>query len=451
MFNHVFNFLSHVDAFFWNYIGFSLIVVLGCYFTVKTRFFQIRSIPTIIRTFSEFVRYRAGSSRGTHPLKVFFISVGGMVGVGNIVGIVTALQLGGPGAIFWVWIAAFLGSLIKYSEVFLGLKYRVPNEKGGYDGGSINFLKKAFNVRWIGTLVCVLLCIYGAEIYQFSVLTHSISLNWKLDHIMVSLGLVALILYAVMGGIQRVGKICSLLMPAFTLLYLAMCFWVIGHHIPQLPGLLANVIKSAFTGHAAMRGFVGSSIFLAVQHGISRSVYSADIGIGYDSIIQSETSAEKIISQARLTIFGVFIDNLICTSSLLVALCTNLWCAVPHIESSLVVQKALSFHFQGQEIFMPIFLFILVYSTLISYLLVGLKCARHLHTNYGEKTYLFLAAALLFCFSFFDQSKALLIMSLSGCMLLIINLLGIFMLRKEIDFTLQEKSMSTTRNTRRSI
>jgi len=441
MFTHVFHFLSRVDAFFWGYIGFLLIVVLGGYLTIKTRFFQLRSFPAIVKTFADFIRYRSVSSRGTHPLKVFFTSTGGMVGVGNIVGIVTALQLGGPGAIFWVWIAAFLGSLIKYAEVFLGLKYRVPNEKGGYDGGSIHFLRKAFNVRWIGTLVCILLCIYGAEIYQFSVLTHSISTNWQLDRVLVSVGLLSLILYAVIGGIQRVGKICSLLMPAFTLAYMSMCFWVIVHHIPELPGLFVTIFKTAFTGHAALGGFVGSSILVALQNGIARSVYSADIGIGYDSIIHSETSAEKIVSQARLTIFGVFIDNLVCTCSLLVALCTGLWCAAPQLDSSLVVQKALSLHFPGQKIFMSLFLFVLVYSTLISYLLVGLKCARQLHSTYGEKIYLFLATAFLMCFSFFDQSKALLIMSLSGCMLLIVNLAGIFRLRKEIEFSLPEKAI----------
>jgi len=441
MLNHVFDFLSCVDAFFWSYIGFAIIVLLGGYFTIKTRCFQIRSFPAIMRSFSSLMRYRKGSSRGTHPLKVFFASVGGMVGVGNIVGIVTALQLGGPGAIFWVWIAAFLGSLIKYAEVFLGLKYRVPNEKGGYDGGSIHFLKKAFNVRWIGTFVCILLCIYGAEIYQFSVVTHSIATNWGIDQVGISIGMLVLILYAVKGGIQRVGKICSLLIPAFTLVYIAMCFWVIGHHLPEIPRLIVSIFKSAFTGHAAMGGFVGSSILIALQNGIARAVYSADIGIGYDSIIQSETSADKLILQARLTIIGVFIDNLVCTCSLLVVLCTGLWYVTPQLDSMLVVQQALSFHFPGQEIFMPFFLFVLVYTTLISYLLVGLKCARQLHSGYGEKVYLFLAAAFLFCFSFLDQSKALLVMSLSGCMLLIINLLGIFRLRKEIEFALPEESI----------
>ncbi|NGX31782.1 MAG: Amino-acid carrier protein AlsT [Chlamydiae bacterium] len=436
MFELCFSFLSSVDDFFWSYIGFSLIMLLGLYFTIKTGVFQLRSLPSVIKTFFYFLTSRSLSKQGTHPLKVFFASVGGMVGVGNIVGIVTALQIGGPGAIFWVWVATFLGALIKYSEVFLGLKYRVSNDQGGYDGGAIYFLKKAFNTRYVSIIASVLLCIYGAEVYQFSVLTHSISVNWNLNHLLVVFGLLFLIFFAAIGGIKRVGKICSLLMPFFTLCYLFMCLWVVGHHLTELPTVLGEVFKMAFTNHAAVGGFTGSTLMLALRQGISRSVYSADIGIGYDSIIQSETSASQIIHQARLSMLGVWIDSVICTLTLLAVLCTGLWKANPAIDSFLVIQTVLSLYFPYQSFFMPLLLFVLIYSTLISYLFVGFKCARFLHQKHGEKTYLIFSVAFLLLFSFFDQSKALLIMSLSGCLLLCINLLGIFRLRNEIEFSL---------------
>ncbi len=439
MLNSVFDCLIRIDAFFWGYLGFSSIAILGCYFTFKSGFFQIRAIPTVFRTFRHFLNYKSSSETGTHPLKVFFTSVGGMIGVGNIAGIVTALQIGGPGALFWVWIATFLGSLIKYSEVFLGLKYRVANEKGGYDGGSIHFLRRAFNKKWIGILACVLMCIYAAEVYQFSVLTHCISVDWQIDHLWVVLGFLALILYTVLGGIKRVGKICSWLMPFFTCLYLLMGFYVIGHHLPKLPGLLGEVFASAFTGSAGVGGFVGSTMMLAMQQGISRAVYSADIGIGYDSIIQSESSTVQIVNQARLSMLGVFLDTIVCTCTLLIALTSGLWNASPRLDSALVIQNALAAYFPGQIIFMPIFLFVLVYTTLISYLFAGFKCARFLHPRYGEKVYLGFAIAFLLTFSFFDQSKALLVMSLAGCMLLCLNLMGIFRLRREISFALEKK------------
>jgi AGCS family alanine or glycine:cation symporter len=444
MFDSIFNCLTKIDAFFWSYLGFSFIAILGCYLTFKSGCFQIRAIPTVLRTFRQCLKYQSSSEAGTHPLKVFFASVGGMIGVGNIAGIVTALQIGGPGALFWVWIAAFLGTLIKYSEVFLGLKYRVANEKGGYDGGSIHFLRKAFNRKWISIIACVLMCIYAAEVYQFSVLTHCISVNWQIEHLWVVLAFLVLVLYTVLGGIKRVGKICSLLMPFFTCVYLIMGFYVIGHHLPELPLLLKEVLASAFTGSAELGGFVGSTMMLAMQQGISRSVYSADIGIGYDSIIQSETSTVQIVNQARLSMLGVFIDNVICTCTLLIALTSGFWSASPMIDSALVIQNALAVHFPGQVIFMPIFLFVLVYTTLISYLFAGFKCARFLHPRFGEKAYLGFAIAFLLTFSFFDPSKALLMMSLAGCLLLCLNLTGIFRLRREISFALDEHPRAET-------
>jgi AGCS family alanine or glycine:cation symporter len=446
MFN-LFTFLSKVDAFFWSYVGFSLILLLGCYFTIKTRFFQIRAIPSVVGSFFGFLRNKDLSTKGVHPLKAFFASVGGTVGVGNVVGIITALQLGGPGAIFWAWIAAFLGSLIKYSEIFLGLKYRKPNRWGGYDGGSIYFLQKAFGIRWIGTVISILLCIYGAEVYQFSVLSHTLAVNWNLNKLFVSVCLLGAIGYAIVGGIHRVGKICALLMPAFIMIYVGMSLWVIGHHVGELPFLLKEIFRSAFSGHAAVGGFAGSSIILALQHGTARSIYSADIGIGYDSIIQSETKAQEITKQARLAILGVFIDASICTLTLFVALTSGLWKASPSIDPSLVIQTAFSAYIPYQSVFMTLLLFVLVYTTLVSYLFVGLKCARYLHDKHGEKIYLCLAALFLLTFSFFDQSKALLVMSLSGCLLMSINLLGIFRLRHEIPFEALSASKRSAQKT----
>src|SRR5580704_7914143 len=134
MINQIFSLLEQVDAFFWGYIGFAMILLLGLYFTIQTGFFQIRVIPLVLRTFTQFLKRSPGNAVGTHPLRVFFASAGGMIGVGNVVGIVTALQLGGPGALFWVWMAAFFGMLIKYSEVYLGFRFRVPNQQNGYDG-----------------------------------------------------------------------------------------------------------------------------------------------------------------------------------------------------------------------------------------------------------------------------------------------------------------------------
>jgi AGCS family alanine or glycine:cation symporter len=429
-----FDFLTRVDSLFWGYIAFMLIVLLGCCLTIRARFFQIRAFPSILKTF--FLLSRSSSHvRGVHPLQAFFASVGGMIGIGNVVGIVTAVQIGGPGALFWVWIAALIGTIIKYSEIFLGLKHRVVNDRGGYDGGPMYFLKAAFKNRWISIFISCLLCIYGVEIYQFAVITDSLSTNFDLNRYAVMAALLVLILYASAGGVQRIGKICSWIMPFFIVLYISMSLWIIFHEIALLPAILKTVVTSAFTGHAAIGGFAGSSALLAIQHGVSRAAYSADIGIGYDSIIQSESNTVYPERQARLAVLGVCVDNFVCTMSILIVLISGIWTSTDPIEGSLLVQTALSQYFPFMQIFMPIFLLIVGYSTMIAYFCVGIKCARFLSPKYGTRLYIAYGTVALIFFSFFDQTQALLVMSLAGALLLITNLLGIFKLRHQVTFT----------------
>lgn len=430
----IFDYIATVDSLFWGYIAFALIIILGLSLSFRAQFFQIRAFPSILGTFYSFLVEKTRNQRGIHPLKAFFASVGGMIGIGNVVGVVTAVQIGGPGALFWVWFAALVGSIIKYSEIYLGLKHRQKNDQGGYDGGPMYFLRSAFRFRWIPVLTAVLLCIYGVEIYQFVVITDSLSANFAIDRVWIIPTLLLLMLYGCAGGIERVGTICSWLIPAFILLYMSMSLWVIFQEIHLLPGIFKTVFVTAFTGHAAIGGFVGSSALLAIQHGISRAAYSADIGIGYDSIIQSESSTVYPERQARLSILGVCIDNLVCTLSILVVLISGIWTAETPIEGSLLVQTALGNYFPGMHIFMPTFLLIVGYSTLIAYFTVGIKCARYLSPTYGRAVYLVYGVFMLVMFSYLDQSKALLVMSVAGASLLIINLLGIYILRKQIDF-----------------
>ena len=437
--NFIFETLTWLDSFFWSYIAFILIVILGCSLTLKARFFQIRAFPSIVKIFFSFLKKSSSDERGVHPLRAFFASVGGMIGIGNVVGIVTAVQMGGPGALFWVWMAALVGTIIKYSEIYLGLKHRVANDQGGYDGGPMYFLKAAFKNRLVPIFISFLLCIYGVEIYQFAVVTDTLSSNFDLNRYGVMGAMLLLILYAGSGGIARLGKICSLIMPFFMSLYLSMSFFVIFQELSILPGILKTVFVSAFTGHAAIGGFAGSSMILAIQHGISRAAYSSDIGIGYDSIIQSESNTVEPERQAKLAILGVCIDNLVCTMSILLVLVSGVWKSIEPIEGSRLVQTALSHYFPYMHIFMPLFIFIVGYTTIIAYFCVGVKCAKFLSPKYGRGIYLTYGVAAWLFFSFFDQTHALLVMSIAGALLLITNLLGIFIMRHQIVFEAEKE------------
>ena len=424
-----------INDFIWGYINFLIIIALGLFFTLSSGFFQIRKFPKILKIFYSFFKDKDCSPDGVPPLKVFSAAIGGAIGIGNVVGICTAVQLGGPGALFWTWIAGILGMLLKYSEVYLGMATRVKNPKGGYDGGPMYFLKKAFNNSWVPAIVCFLLCIYGVEVYMFSIMVDSISVNWAFNKYAVILVLLLLTMFVVRGGIKRVGRICSEIMPIFLVLYMVMSLWIICGNLDRIPDVLLSVFRGAFTAQAATGAFAGSTIILTISLGMSRGCYSGDIGIGYSSVVHSESSNTHPAKQASLGVFGIFLDAfVVCTTSILLVLVTDTW-KMP-LDTALMVQMALGKSFPYMNIFMPSFLLLLGYSTIIAYFAVGMKCAQYLFPTRGKFIYYTYAVAAFIAFSFFDPVHALTAMSLSGALLLMINMTGIFRLRKEIKFDL---------------
>jgi alanine or glycine:cation symporter, AGCS family len=441
MLQQVFYFLELLDNHLWSYIGFPAIIFLGLYLSLQSNFVQIRKFPTVVKTFLGFLTTRSTDEYGVHPLKAFFACVGGCVGLGNIVGICTAIQIGGPGSLFWIWITAILGMLVKYAEVFLGVNYRVRNSEGSYNGGPMYYLQRTFKAKWVPLFVCFLLCIYGVEVYQFKVVTHTLIHNFGWNEYLVIFTLLGLVIFAGSGGVSRVGALSGFMIPFFVLIYMSMGFWLLFKHLESVPEMIKLVFSSAFNEQSAVGGFAGSSLILSISQGIRRGCYTGDVGIGYASVIHSESSASKPEQQASLVIFDIFLDTLvICTTSVMMILVSGVW-AKP-MEAGLMIQTALSECFPHMEIFMPIFLFLLGYSTINAYFCVGLKCAQYLSPSFGRKLFYLYSIATLIIFSFVDTTNAQIFMSLTGGLLLIINTYGIFRLRKELRFNFGEKEES---------
>lgn len=428
--------LDLIENLLWTYFGVPIVMMLGLYLSIKSNFFQIRHLPTVFKTFFGFLWVRSSKDeRGIHPLKAFFAAVGGCVGIGNIVGICTAIQLGGPGALFWIWMTALAGMILKYSEVYLGLRYRVPNGKGGYNGGPMFFLARAFKQTWIPQLVCLLLCIYGVEVYQFSVISTSITHNWGFNSYVVIAVLLVLVIFAGSGGVRRVGNISSKSLPIFVFIYVGMGAWVLLNNLTILPGVFKDIFISAFTGHAALGGFAGAGLMATISHGIRRGCYTGDIGVGYASVIHSESSVQIPEKQAALAIFDIFLDTfIVCTTSLFLILTTGIW--HEPLEAGMLVQTALGQYFPYMHFFMPLFLFMLGYNTINAYFCVGLKCAEHLSPLWGRTIYYIYAVVALLVFSFMGTGQAQTVMAIAGVSLLMVNGLGIFLLRREISFDL---------------
>lgn len=427
-----FSVIELLERVLWDYAAIGLIFTAGAYLTLRSRFYQIRVLFKAKTHISALIS--AGKEKaGIHPIQLYFASIGGMLGLGNLVSIMTTVTIGGPGSLVWLWITSFAGMIIKYSEIYLGIKYRVPHKKHGFDGGPMYYLEVAFNNKILPTIFCILLCIYGVEVFQFLTIADIIKDVADVSKETSILILLCLVLLSAIGGVKRLAAICSTLMPPFIITYLLIGLWIIIDHWSALPSILASVFSSAFTGHAAVGGFVGSTMILAAHHGVSRAVYSGDIGLGYDATVQSETKIPVPEEQARIAIFSLFSDAIICTTTILIVLCTGVW-KIDGMQLSEYLPLALSNYVPYVKIFTSLLFFVAGFVTITAYLVVGQKCAAFLSPKFGKRIYMAYAIFAFIFFSFYDQTQTMTVMSLSGAALVICNVLGILKLSKEVKF-----------------
>lgn len=428
--------VQNFESLLWGYLGVFLILSSGIYLSIRSGFVQIFGLFRCFKHFLNTLRgTHASAARGASPILVFFASLGGCIGIGNVVSIAVAIQMGGPGALVWVWLTAFLGMIIKYSEVYLGIRFRVANDSGSYDGGPMYFLRHAFpRLPILANIMALLMCIYGAEIYLFSVIKESFVHNFDFPPEAVVFLLLLLVLVTVVGGVKRVGAVNSWLVPIFILIFLAMVSYVIITNLGSLPALLGSVIRSAFTGHAAVGGFAGSTVLMAMSRGVSSACYSGDVGIGYSAIIFAETNVDEPQRQASLAIIGIFLDTIVvCTAVMMLVLVSGVW-QDSQLIGAMLVQRALEKYFPYMHFFMPAFIFMLGFSTITSYMVAGIKCAKFLSPRYGQLVFILLASTAFCFFSFHDSSLAMSIMYSCGGLLIVINIPGILALRNHIKF-----------------
>ena len=374
------------------------------------------------------------SNNGVHPFKLYFASVGGMVGLGNIVFISTAVMIGGPGAIFWIVLASFSGMLLKYSEIYLGMKYRIKNTKGGFNGGPMYFLQKAFKSKFIAYLFAVLLCLYGVEVSNFLIIVDRLEHSFQFNRYIVITLLLITVLYSSIGGIKRLANICTLIMPIFMIGYIIFSIYIIICNASLLPDFFKLVLVSAFTGQAKIGGFVGSTMVLSAYLGISKTVYSGDIGIGYDSIVQSETRIINPKNQALLAIYALFTDAFICALTTTMVGVTGAWYTLNNLEPSDIVAQILSGYIPYSDLFMTLLLFFAGFTTIIAYLAAGIKCSEFISPRYGKIIYLLYSVFAFIFFCSFSQVNVMIIMAVLSGFLVLLNVSGILKLRKDIDF-----------------
>jgi AGCS family alanine or glycine:cation symporter len=435
----IFSTLRAIEDVAWLYVGIPILMMYGLYISYQSSFLQIFKFSEILGIFYSLVSSKETSERGIKPIHIFFASVGGCVGVGNVISVCSAVKIGGPGAVFWLWIAALLGMMVKYAEIFLSVKYRKNDGQLNYIGGPVVFFKELVGGKYLSKIVAILICLYSVEVYLFKVVSSSLSKNWDLNYSVVVFALLFLILGAAQGGLRAVGRLSGFIIPIFLVLFAGMSMWVFIQNWTALPGVFALIFKSAFSYHAAAGGFAGGSMWLAMSHGVRRACYTGDIGIGYTGIIHASTSEKNPAREAVSGVISIFIDTfIICTLSLLLILVTGVWNSGLNEEQMVVT--ALAQYFPHVDVIWPLFIFLLGYSTLISYFSAGRQSAREISKKYGPAVFSFLGSLIFITFSFVgSEEHCLTIMSLTGVLLLIINLYGMWKLSDAITYNIRSQ------------
>ncbi len=306
---------------------------IGLYFNIRTKFFPIIRIKvwlkhTLFSLFKKSSHTSSGSALSS--FEALFAALAGSMGTGNITGVATAIVYGGPGAIFWMWVSAFLGMMTKYAENVLGMLYREKKSDGsGYYGSPMLYMEKGLNCRPLAVIfaVCCMLASFGlGNMTQGNSVATALEASLFIPPIFCGIGLAVIVALVIMGGLKRIGTLSSYLIPIVSVVYLVCALVILFVNSDALPGVFALIFKEAFRFRAVGGGILGYGIKKALKLGVSRGVFSNEAGLGSSVMVYSSSSNANPASQGMWGIFEVFLDTIVvCTITALVILCSGVY------------------------------------------------------------------------------------------------------------------------------
>jgi AGCS family alanine or glycine:cation symporter len=306
-----------------------LLIGTGVLLTILTGAVQFRHLGTALREVLGKLRHGTTGEGSVTPFQAVATALASTVGVGNIAGVATAIFLGGPGALFWLWVSGLLGMGTKYAEIVIALHYREPDASGTMRGGAMYTLKKGLGLPWLGSIFALLTAVaaFGiGNMVQANSVAESLRASFGASPVVVGIVLVILTGVVTLGGIKRIADVTQVLVPFMAILYLAGGSVIVLMHAGDIPRVLGMVFDGAFSGTAAAGGFVGSTIMMAMRYGVARGLFSNEAGLGSAPMVHAAARTDHPVRQGMYGIFEVFVDTiLICTTTGLVILLTGVW------------------------------------------------------------------------------------------------------------------------------
>lgn len=399
---------SVVNNFIWGVPAMICIIGVGLYLSIRTRFLQIRKFPYSMKvTLGRMMKKKEASDGALTPFQAVCTALAATVGTGNVAGVAGAIAIGGPGAVFWMWVSALLGMCTKFAEVTLAVHFRETNAQGDLVGGPMYYIKNGLNKKWhfLAYLFAAfgVLAVFGTgNATQVNTITTAIdsalsSFNAlpadavKLVNLIIGVALAIIIALILIGGIKRIGNVTSKLVPFMAIMYIVLALGVIFFHIKSVPAVFASIIEGAFNPASVTGGVVGS-FFMSMKKGISRGIFSNEAGLGTGSIAHACADTKKPVKQGFFGIFEVFVDTIIiCTMTALVILCSGV--PVNYGEAAgaeLTISGFTAVYGNWVSVFTAVAMCCFAFSTIIGWGLYGTRCIEFLFGSRSNKPFMVL-------------------------------------------------------------
>ena len=437
---------SAVNNFIWGVPAMICIIGVGLVLSFRTRFLQIRKFPYAMKvTFGRMFKKREASDGAMTPFQAVCTALAATVGTGNIAGVAGAIAIGGPGAVFWMWISAILGMCTKFSEVTLAVHFREKNVHGDLVGGPMYYIKNGLKKHWhwLAYLFSAfgVLTVFGTgNATQVNTITTAINTALMNYHVIskdavptvnlvVGIILAILIALILLGGIRRIGRVTEKLVPFMALVYIVLAVGVISFNIGHVPAVFASIVEGAFHPAAVTGGAVGS-FFMSMKKGVSRGIFSNEAGLGTGSIAHACADTRKPVKQGFFGIFEVFVDTIvICTLTALVILCSQVPVSYGQAAGAeLTISGFTATYGNWVSIFTAVAMCCFAFSTIIGWGLYGTRCIEFLFGSRVNKPFMLVYALVAIVGATMDLGLMWSIAETFNGLMAIPNLIAVFLL-----------------------
>lgn len=425
--------IAQLHAIVWGPLTLMLLVGTGVYLTFRLRLIQLCRLPMALG-----LLFKPAHGKGDlTPFAALCTALSATIGTGNIVGVATAIKIGGPGALFWMWLAAFFGMATKYAECLLAVKYRSVDNNGQIAGGPMYYISKGLGLNWMAKLFALFgvgVAFFGIGTFaQVNAISDAVNIAFHIPASTTAIVLTVIVAAVVIGGVSRIAAVAQKLVPAMAIGYLLACFWILAINYSNIFPAFELVLHSAFTPISAAGGFLGATVAQALQTGIARGVFSNESGLGSAPIAAAAAKTNEPAEQGLVSMTGTFFDTIIiCTMTGLVLIITGVW----NGETAGAAMTSAAFASGGNGLIghylVTIALICFAFTTILGWHYYGDRCWSYLFGDASRRLYQLIFLALIALGGFIKLDLIWLLADTVNGLMAIPNLIAIIALRHVI-------------------